>query len=207
MSQALTRDRVAKTWLFRGLGDLLFAFHNDDVAFEDNARFSEIMGLEKVLKATLLYHRHPEYEPVRLADARNAVNGIAAGYRHNFGKMLKELSALKVSDVDRLLQGGFDGYKGEALVEALEKGYMETRYPVPKPVSDSFPIGKSGFTQDPLSSSGLTKFAYALSNACIFHLSQLIDLTDVRSQFAAKFSHLESFNRFSNLFWEARCRG
>ncbi len=206
MSQALTRDRVAKTWLFRGLADLLFAFHNDDVAFEDNARFSEIMGLEKVLKATLLYHRHPEYETLLLADARHSVNDIAAGYRHNFGKMLKELSALGLSDIDRVLQSGFDGYKGAALVQALEKGYMETRYPVPAPVSDSFPIGKTGFTQDPLSSSGLTKFAYALSNACIYHLSQLIDLSDVRAQFAAQFSHLESFTRFSNLFWEARCR-
>jgi hypothetical protein len=200
------RDRVAKTWLYRGLCDLLFAFDSDDVAFEDNARFSEIMGVEKVLKAVLLYHRHSEYEHLPLLDARRAVNRLAMDYGHKFESMLKELSALGLSDIERIRRGGYDGYVGNSLVEALNKGYMETRYPIPVPVSASFPIGSTGFTHDPLSSSGMTKFVYALSNACIFSLAQSVDLSDMRAQFGEQFAHLESLPRFNNLFWEARCR-
>jgi hypothetical protein len=82
------RDRVAKTWLYRGLCDLLSAFHSDHVAFEDNARFSEIMGVKKVLKAVILYHRHDEYEHLPLPDARRAVNRLAMDYGHKFESML-----------------------------------------------------------------------------------------------------------------------
>lgn len=58
----MDRARVAKVWIYYGLADLYFAFDNDDIAFEDSARFAEIMGLEKFLKAVLLFHRPAEYE-------------------------------------------------------------------------------------------------------------------------------------------------
>lgn len=202
----MDRERIAKTWLFRGLSDLFFAFDSDNPAFEDNARFSEIMGLEKFLKAVLLYQRHAEYEALPQDEARQRLNKMAMDLGHKFDVMLKALTDAGLRDIEQIRRNDYDGYEGDQLVHAVEKGYMETRYPVPTPVSDKFPIGSTGFTHDPLSSSGMTKFIYAICNACFHELSQKVDFTDMLNQFRETFQHRESFSRFNNSFWEARCK-
>lgn len=202
----MDRQRVVKIWIYYGLCDLFFAFDSDDVAFEDNARFSEIMGLEKFLKAALLFERHAEYEALPLAEARVVLNKIAMGLGHKFDKMIGALSDGGLTDVEKIKQSDFDGYAGAQLVHAVEAGYMETRYPVPKSVSERFPIEGTDFYHDPLSSSGITKFIYALCNACFHKLALNIDFTEMLDQFRDKFQHRESFSRFNNLFWEALCK-
>jgi len=202
----LDRQRVAKTWVFRGLCDLFFAFDNDDVSFEDNARFSEIMGLEKFLKAVLLYHRHQEYEGLSEPDARTKLNAVAMKLGHDLKGMMKTVAGLGVDDIRRIERTDFDGYLGADLIRAVEAGYMETRYPVPRPISDTFPIPGTDLTHDPLSSSGITKYIYAVCNACFHTLLAQVDFADLRKQFRERFEHRESFGRFNNLFWEARCK-
>lgn len=198
-------ERVAKTWLYRGLSDLFFAFDSDDVAFEDNARFNEILGMEKFLKAVLLYQRHTEYESLTRDEARLMLNKMAVDLGHKFDVMLRKLVAGGLIDIEQIRQHTYDGYEGDKLVYAIEKGYMETRYPVPTPVSDKFPIENTGFNHDPLSSSGITKFIYAICNACFHELSQKVDFTDMLNQFHEMFQHRKSFSRFNNSFWEAKC--
>ena len=201
----MNREIVAKTWLFRGLSDLFFAFDNDDVVFEDNARFNEIMGLEKFLKAALLYQRHAEYESLSRNEAGLKLNKMAMALGHKFDHMLTTLADGGLRDVAKIRMTEYDGYDGDTLVHAVEKGYMETRYPVPRPVSDSFPIGNTGINHDPLSSTGITKFIYAVCNACFHELSQTVNFTDMLNQLRDTYQHRESFARFNNLFWEARC--
>jgi len=200
----MDRDRVAKTWLTYGLSDLLFGFATEDEAFEHNATFSAIMGLEKFMKAPLLYARHAEYEHLPEAEARLSVNGIAKFYSHKFRLMFDELETLAPAEFQRIRSGAYDGYDGDRLFEAAAGGYMETRYPVPKPVSDLFPLG-NGFYHDPLHSSGFIKFIYRLCNSCYFHLSAQTDLTDMRVQFAQVHNHVAALPRFDTIFWEARC--
>jgi len=200
----MDRQRVAKTWIYRGLCDLYFAFDSDDIAFEDNAKFSEIMGLEKFLKAVLLYERHTEYEALPLSEARAELNKMAMELGHKFTKMINSLSDSGLIDFVRIKQPDFDGYEGNQLIQAVEAGYMETRYPVPQPVSNKFPIEGTDFTHDPLSSSGITKFIYALCNACYLRLASNIDFTEMLDQFRDTFQHRESFGRFNNLFWKAQ---
>lgn len=202
----MDREHVAKTWLFRGLSDLFFAFDSNDPAFEDNARFSEIMGLEKFIKAALLYQRHVEYEALPLDEARRKLDKMAMDFGHKFEVMLKALTDAGIHDIKQIRRSDYDGYEGQQLIHAVEKGYMETRYPVPTPVSDRFPIGNTGFTHDPLSSSGMKKFIYAICNACFFELSRDIDFTDMRNQFREAFQHKNSFSRFGTCFWESRCK-
>ena len=199
----MNRDDVARIWIDRGLCDLYFAFACADDLFEYNKRFSEIMGLEKFLKALLLYHRHKEYEGLTEKNARNALNKIARGYRHRFDTMLETISQYEGFDTVRILDTKFDGCPGVKLIDAVNAGYMETRYPVPKPISDSFPLG-GGLTQDPLGSSGITKFIYAVCNECFHALALHVDFSDVRQQFCERFKHLESLPRFNNLVWESR---
>jgi hypothetical protein len=134
------------------------------------------------------------------------LNKMAKNLGHDFDAMLQN-AATHGANVARTLTMEFDGYKGSDLVKALKAGYMETRYPVPKPISDAFPIpGAPGFAHDPLSSSGFTKFIYALCNECIFALSAHVAFSDVIKQLGALYAARESFQRFNNLFWEHRCK-
>jgi len=202
----MDRQLVAKTWVNYGLIDLYFAFDSDDDAFSDNALFSEIMGMEKFAKAVLLFHHHQEYEGMTRTDAKKRINNLAQGMGHDLKKMLKELSHFMADDIARIKNANFDGYSGSDLIRAVCAGYMETRYPVPTPISDTFPIKGSKLKHDPLWSSGITKFIYAVCNACFASLSLDIDFTDLVNQYSQKFSHKESFRRFNNLFWENRCK-
>lgn len=147
----INRERVAKTWVFRGLSDLFFAFDNDDVAFENNTVFSQIMGLEKFLKAVLLHQDHSQYESLERKKALAKLNKMAMGWGHKFDDMLIELSERGLKDIEKIKCMFFDGYEGSQLIYAVKNGYMETRYPVPAPVSDFFPIEETDFFHDPLS--------------------------------------------------------
>lgn len=202
----MNRQLVAKTWVNYGLTDLYFAFDSDENAFSDNVLFSEIMGLEKFVKAVLIFHLHQEYEGMTRTDAKKRINELAKGMGHDFKKMLKDLAHFMADDIARIKKTNFDGYSGSDLIRAVCAGYMETRYPVPTPISDTFSIKGTKLKHDPLWSSGITKFIYAVCNACFASLSQDIDFTDLVSQYCQRFGHKESFRRFNNLFWEKRCK-
>lgn len=203
----MDRQLVAKTWVNYGLTDLYFAFDSDDDAFSDNVLFSEIMGLEKFAKAVLLFHQHQEYEGMTRPAAKKKIDELAKGMGHNFKEMLKQLSHFMADDIARIKKTDFDGYTGSELIRAVSAGYMETRYPVPAPISNSFPIKGTKLKHDPLWSSGVTKFIYAVCNACFASLALDIDFTDLTNQYSRKFSHKESFRRFNNLFWERKPGG
>jgi hypothetical protein len=183
----MDRQLVAKTWINYGLTDLYFAFDSDD-------------------------------------DAKKKINDLAKSREmgHNFKAMFAELSKFIPDNVARIMETNFDGYIGSELIKAVYAGYMETRYPVPIPISVSFPIAVenniidveefipvhepgtieySEFTHDPLWSSGITKFIYAVCNVCFASLASKIDFTDLINQFSQRFSHKESLLRFNNLFW------
>jgi hypothetical protein len=204
----MTPDRVVNSWLFRGLCDLYFAFECDDDVFEDYERFSEIMGMEKFLKALLLYHRRTEYEALPNAEARKKIDELAKKIGHKFESMLSDAAQRGATDISLILARDFDGYIGKDLVGAVYAGYMETRYPTPVPVSAKFPVpGHPDLYHDPLSSSGITKFVYAVCNACFFALTeQGLQPKDMLRQFEERFSDREAFSRFTNYFWEQRCR-
>lgn len=198
----MDRERVAKIWISRGLSDLFFAFHNDYIGFENQARFCEIMGLEKFLKAVLLYHYGESYESKKEHKALKTINVLAMGLGHNFDDMLEKLADKGHDWVEKLKRDTFDGYEGGQLVSAIKKGYMETRYPVPKPVSDDFRIAGTKFTHDPLSSSGITKFIYAVCSACFHDLSCTVKFDDLLCRFHETYQGEEvklSLQRFNNI--------
>lgn len=203
----MDRARVAQTWVYHGLYDLFFGFETEDPAFEDHAVFHEIMGMEKFLKAALLYHRHPEYESLSTGEAKQKLNKLAQGLSHKFTLMFQEFGALAPTEASRLRTRNWGGsFTGDALINALTIGYTETRYPVPRSASESFPIGDTGFLHDPLGSSSTTEFIYATCNACYAHLAAQVDFNKMKSDFAHRFEHkAESLQRFYNVFWEPRC--
>lgn len=203
----MDRHQVARTWLYRALVDLYFGFDVEEPAFEDHARFSEIMGLEKCLKAVVLFHEHAEYEHLIQSEAKRRVNSIAQNLRHDFSEMFRRVAELGVMELAQIRGSDFDGYKGEDLIPAVSAGYQETRYPVPRPVSDKFPVaGSEGWTRDPLSSSGITRFIHASCGACVRHIGANTELANVKRQFRAAYGHRASFERFVKVFPEASDR-
>jgi hypothetical protein len=131
----------------------------------------------------------------------------------NFKQMLTEATKLGAANIPQILDQDWDGYLGKDLVEAAYAGYMESRYPVPVPISNNFPISVpdtapveyTGFTHDPLSSSGITKFIYAICNCCVFTLvDQGLQPQKMLVQFNERFDGREAFPRFSNCFGSQR---
>ena len=200
------RERVACMWLYRGLCDIYFAFTCDDDKFEDYERFMEIMALEKFLKALLLYHESIE-KPQSLpnpAEQRIALNALSKKLGHNFEKMAVCASKKGAKDIPQILQTNYDGYVGGQLLAVFRDAYMETRYPVSVPVSDKFPLD-DGFTHDPLGSSGIPKFIYAMCNSCLCALAaQNVNVQKVVDDFCIRFRPHKPFSRFERLFWEGR---
>lgn len=197
----MDRKLVAQTWVFRGLCDLYFGFDTEDKRFSDYALFSEIMGLEKFLKAVLLFSCHAEYEELPPEESARKLDKLAKRYGHNIKLMMKLATKAGLSDLNRIKETDFDGYAGRDLIRAVTAGYTETRYPVVRPISDTFPIKETQLTWDPLSSSGISKFIRAVCKVCFLYLSKSVDFARVLAQFDARYSGKDSFRRFKNLLW------
>lgn len=203
----MTPTLVAKTWAYYALSDLYFGFDTDEKEFSDQALFHEIMGLEKFLKSLLLLLEGHQYCHLDDQKAKMKVNCIAKTFGHNIKKMVQRISEkISQEDIENIMATDFDGYSGKDLINAIESGYMETRYPVPRPISDSHPVPNTAYTTDPLGSSGITKCVYCLSNYCFLELRKRIDVRDLVRDFQKNYGHRESFGRFNNLFWDPQCR-
>jgi hypothetical protein len=197
---------VAKTWISRGLYDLYFGFSIEEKNFSDYALFFEIMGLEKFLKAVHLYNRGSEYKEKDDEAAKICLDKIAKELGHDIKEILKKVKQdIGTSEINNIEKMKFDGYKGLDLIRVVNAGYIETRYPTPRLISDTFPIEGTSLTRVPLSGSGIKKFIYMLCNLAFQQLAKKENFSDVIIGFKLKFQHKESFKRFNNLFWESKC--
>jgi len=196
-------DIVAKTWISWGISDLYFGFDTDDPIFSDYALFFEIMGLEKFLKAVHLYNCGAEYKDLSDPEAKAYVDRIAITLGHDIKKIIKKVKDdIGIAKIERVKKANFDGYKGSDLIRVVNAAYIESRYPIPNAIYKTFPLKRKGFYLNPLSSSGITKFIYALCNLSYRRLAEHINFSDVLDCFKKKFGQRESFPRFNNLFWE-----
>ena len=202
---SMDQKTVTESWIYNGLSDLYFAFECDAPDFEYQERFFEIMGLEKFLKAVMLFHNSSKYEALSNSEAREIVNKLVIEWGHDFKKMIKLVHKFGVNDIEKIKETDFDGYIGNDLIRAVKEGYLETRYPVPRQISETFPIPGTKFTHNPLGSSGFTKFIYAVCNSCFYHLMPYIKVNLVMNEFKHKYNHRKSFYSFNNLFLEERC--
>jgi len=193
---------TAETWLFYGVCDLYFSFHTEDWTFDYHSAFSGIMALEKHLKGALLLHRGSEYSSLEESKAKRKVQSIAKEYGHDFEKMISSCNEYFGNDtLGGLVRQNYDGYKGSELVKVLRDSYMETRYPTTSQVSSSFPVDvKEGIYHNPLSSSGLHHFIFAICEFIVATLSSAIDIKKLLNNVTQQYNHLESFSRFKNLY-------
>ena len=112
------------------------------------------MGLEKFLKAVYLYKHGSDYKNLSDEDGKKYSNKIAKGLGHDIKEIIEKVGMeIGIKEIDRIKKTNFDGFKGVDLIRAVNAGYIETRYPTPRPISDTFPIKGTDRTYDPLSSS------------------------------------------------------
>ena len=165
--------------------------------------FNEILALEKVLKALLLYHAGNQYENLCEKQSEKEIENLARGFGHNINKMLKESSTyFGKASLDTLMASDFDGFSGAEMIRAVEAGYMESRYPTLKPIYEQFKIKGIDIYKDPLGSSGVTKFIYAVNKLVLLHLKSKSNLETIKARFTEIYGHIEETSRFINLAFE-----
>jgi len=199
----MDREKVARAWVWSSLEDLFFGFIIEFEPHRPYKIFNEILSLEKILKALLLYYDGSKYETVNEEQSKKIIEKLARRYGHGIKKMVEKASNyLGKSAIDNLNSNDFDGFSGADLICALEAGYMESRYPTLKPIHEQFKIGVLDIYRDPLCSSGTTKFVYAINKLALLHLKLKLDLSSVKNRFKETYDHMEETQRFINLAFD-----
>ena len=202
-SSIMDKDDVCKAWIWSGLEDLFFGFIVQTEQHRPYKIFNEILGLEKILKAYLLFHNSDRYENLSEEQTKEAIeNLVRKEYRHSIKKMLKMASKyLPSKTVDNLKAKDFDGFTGQEMIRAIEAGYMESRYPTLKPIYEQFKIKDLDIYRDPLGSSDVTRFIYEVDRTILNDLRNKVDLSSVKERFTNTYQIIyeEFMQRFINL--------
>ncbi len=199
----MDKESVAKAWVWSGLEDLHFG---SLIVFDPHRPyklFNEILALEKVMKALLLYYESNKYEHLSKKESKDMIEFLAKRHGHNIKKMLKKASKyFGKAPLDKLKSCDFDGFTGSELIRAVEAGYQESRYPTLKPIYEQFKVEHTDYYRNPLDSSGFTNFIYAANRLVLSHLKSKIDMFSVKKRFIQTYGHMEETERFINLAFE-----
>ena len=189
---------VSKTWVRSGLEDLYFGFCIEYEPHRPYALFSDIMGLEKLLKAYLLHLNSEKYSHLDIKGSKKIIECLVKKWGHSIKRMIKEINKIE--------QGKYDCYKGSELITVIEAGYMESRYPVSRPIYEQFKIKGTDMYWDRLGSSAITDLIYHLSRSILLSLSSEVALEKVGQEFMETHGSRESFGRFTNIFFKGEVK-
>ncbi|MBI3292888.1 MAG: hypothetical protein HYZ73_08805 [Elusimicrobia bacterium] len=197
----ITRQVAVETWLKRGLNDLVVQFVPLD-HWEEYQPFFIHQGLEKVCKAYLIGKNAPSYEHLTIDDARREIDRLARSFRHRLSELVDQVGQY-VSGLDAVVGQRYDGYPGRKVLEVLEAGYLESRYPVGEPVNRRFPIPNTDpqLYWDPLYSSALEKCAFAVSRTVVEAAEQEFSVALPRENPYRGRIGDHDWERFSRLFF------
>lgn len=192
-----------------GLEDFYLAFVINKWDYQRS--FLIAQGFELICKAYLLGKKSGEYTVINdEKEAIKIINKIAKYYNHDFEKMLSDIGN---PEINELIKNEYDGYNGLKLLENFKLIHTESRYRVPnKSTSNNFPAGETGCYFNPICSSGLQHFAYALGKKTIelikrdFSIS--LDKNDVQGMISKGIDYTQKTEmsgstqmRFCNVFF------
>lgn len=198
----MDKQIVVRTWLWRGIEHFYLAFVLDEGRWRHYQPLFNYMGLEMFCKSYILAEKHSEYESLNEEASKQKIDKIAKGCGHNLREMLNNINQLICGNkINNLLSLDFDGYTGVQIVGVLEAAYVETRYPVPRPISEKFPIEGTNLNWYPLLSSGLSKFAYAICREILLSLKSRFNITVKKIDIDKSILDEESGIRFCRLFF------
>lgn len=199
------RDTVL-VWAFRSIEDFFFAFKLD---YPDRfGPFFDAMGIEMMLKAYFLAEHACEYENLPENELAKKVNEIAKNLNHRLEVLVRVVNKGPPDErLAEVLTLDFDGYKGKKMLRALEAAYIECRYPVSSPFHKKTPLlGKDGkhirgAYEDPINSSGVSKFAYSVARILLDWIREKHGIALPRG-YLVKLVAGDAGRRFCNLFFE-----
>jgi len=203
-----TNFNPVETWLFYGLTDLYAALQNQDNDVYEYGTFLFIMAAEKHLKAVLIYEHKSDYDGLsNVKDKKIRIENILKrNYSHDFKSMISRVS----EEYQKLLNSSFlkaeySGYATEKLVQVLEEGYTETRYPSVESSARNFPLpNHNGAYHDPLGSSFFYDFTKEICRGCWNYLSaQGINTGRVSTKVRSKYQEYEGFHYFNSSYFSS----
>lgn len=201
----MDKQIVVQTWLWRGIEHFYLAFILEENKWRHYQPLFDYMGLEMFCKAYILTERASEYENLNDQALKNKVNEIAKHCGHNLRKMLENINNyIGANKIGHLLSTNYDSdnFTGNQLVDVLEAAYIESRYPVPKSISDKFPIEGTNLHWYPLLFSGLSKFAYSIGREILYSLKTKFKIGIPKTEIDKSILIEESGVRFCRLFFK-----
>lgn len=201
----LERNALIEMWMMRGIEDLFLSFRLD----KDYQRLSPFlcaMGVEMVCKAYLLGHEDGHYSNQPYWEGLAKANEIARKkFSHDLRKIVDRIVSKSTDgNISILLNRKFDAFTGEQFLEVLQSAYLECRYPVPNPIHKKYPFKykENIFYHDILRSSGLEKFAHALTRQVLLQAHNDFGIK-VSPDFLDKLRPKRVAVRFKRLFFRS----
>lgn len=204
-SKLIDADWVVLVWVTTGIEDFFLSFRmSESVGHSRYDPFINVMGLELVCKGYLLAFKRSEYGGLGETQARKKVEKLAKKMGHKIGDLVDEISKIIGPDkVQPILDKNYDGFTGSQVLNAIEAGYFECRYPFsPNPLYKKFPV-KGGFYQDPVYSSGLHKFCYKFCRLILTDLKTKFGIGIPGDWWNQKMTG-DAGKRFGNLYFDSR---
>ena len=210
-SEFIDVNSVVLDWLTMGIEDFFLSFRVGELdKFSRHKPFLNAMGLEMFCKGYLLAVKRREFEGLAIEEAKGKVNDLAKEMRHKVGFLVEEIKDyIGQGKVQLMLDKKYDvidenvGLTGAIILEAIEKSYLECRYPVPKPFYRKFPVSKLKGSYkaywDTVNSSGLHEFCYELGREILTDLKAKFDIEIPQSWWNQHIVGDEG-RRFENIF-------
>ena len=195
----LKQEIVVTEWLRYGFEDLMVAFFPLD-KWHYYQPFFLAQAVEKFAKAYLLAKRPSDYENLNFLEGKKAIDKIARFYGHEIGKIINLLEK-DIPQLKSIINLKYDGFIGLDIIKALDAGYVEARYPVPRAICEDFPLNeKHTIWKDPLASSSLLKFVFGF---------MLIVLDKIKLDYGIELKRQNLFycyqNRIDQEDWQRFC--
>ena len=199
MCKRNSKGRVVGTWMERGIYDLFVSFDIDEKHTFLSVFFLH-QGLEKLCKAYLLCKRSKEYEILHENEGLIKINEIVKDRKtmgHSLAEMLKKVFSNEEHEII------FKEYRNSKMkiVDIVENGYLECRYPVPNPTYKKFPIeGENNMYTQPMGDSDLPIHIFRVSNMLINKIEKdfNVDINITLEKRSSKIKN-DEWERFTNL--------
>lgn len=195
----MSKEIVVQYWVNRGVKDFYISFEFEAAnKWHEYSTFFCYQGLEKICKAYLLATKAKEYERLSKEKALDKINKMAKGLGHELQKIICLLcfeNVLSSSDITK--KNG--GYSGKELIDILEKAYIESRYPVPRPLHRKYPVVTKGKHK---------MYSYPIGETAPIHFARKIALTiinKIESDFSIAISREKITNKISDKNWRRFC--
>ncbi len=196
----ITRKQVVTAWMNRGLDDFVIQFVPLKQWVKHQPFYLE-QGLEKICKAFLIGKDARKYRRLSFMKARAVTAKLAKSYAHHKLSELVLRVSRDVPKVSQVVSQFYGDYNGQKILEILEKGYIESRYPPSEPVyrdrENRFIVKRKHYFVDPTCSDALQKFTFAISRVILHEIEEKFH-AKVQNQYSDLISD-NDWKRFLNL--------